>query len=196
MHLSWQYISSFNDSISFFKISEITSFLLTTISHKTFVAELLHNQDKIKTFLLTLVFDYETAMELLQEVNTVLIDKESEYDLDRDFFAWSCGVAKYVVKGHLRDKKRDRHCFDSDLIDLLTETTTRNISTNYDDRMERLPSCLERLTTQQRKILQMYYTDGYSLNEISEILHRKANTLSQILLRIRRLLADCIEKDN
>lgn len=168
--------------------------MLAKLNHKTFVTKLLHNQDKIKTFLLTLVLDCDVATDLLQEVNTTLIDKEKEYDPDRDFFAWACGIAKYTVKGYLRDRKRDRHSFDSDLIDLLAETTPRTISANYDDRIERLPACLERLTAEQQRMLYLYYTEGYSVNEMSEIFHRRPNTLSQILLRIRRRLGDCIEQ--
>lgn len=168
----------------------------TKQKHKDFASKLLLNQSRIKAYLMTLVFDRNIVSEIMQEVNVQLLDKEQEYDSTRDFFPWACSLAKFVVLGHLRDKQRERMSFDSELIAQIESTSKEIIQKQYDERSEKLNQCIQRLPEDRKKILFLHYGDGYTLNQISCILNRKPNTVSQILSRIRKVLAMCMEKNS
>ncbi len=51
----------------------------------------------------------------------VLWQKFGEFDATRDFRKWAFGVARYEVLAFLRDRARDRHVFDDDLVTKLAD---------------------------------------------------------------------------
>ena len=60
--------------------------------------------------------------------------------------------------------------------------------------MEALKACLEILPAKQRKIVQMRYDGGLSVNAIAEQIKKTANNVSMILTRTRRALSGCVRK--
>jgi RNA polymerase sigma-70 factor (ECF subfamily) len=67
-------------------------------------------------------------------------------------------------------------------------------SANFEDRREALAVCVKKLTEKQVALLQAYYTANQTLREIAEASGRSLSAVKMTLLRIRRQLATCIER--
>ncbi|MFN9878189.1 MAG: sigma factor, partial [Planctomycetota bacterium] len=54
--------------------------------------------------------------DVLQEVNTVLWEKASEFQAGTDFWAWASQIARFKALNHLRKYSRDRLVFDERIL--------------------------------------------------------------------------------
>lgn len=161
---------------------------------KAFTAIVLEHQEKLKDYIAFVVSDRNVLEDVLQEVNLTLLDKEKEYNREKDFFPWACGVAKLKILSHFRDKKRERVSFDSDLIETLAGKAVAIIESKYDVRREKMEQCLTKLPPEQNRLMWMHYGENYSVEEIADIQRRKYDTIRKILYRIRAVLVRCVEQ--
>jgi RNA polymerase sigma-70 factor (ECF subfamily) len=70
---------------------------------------------------------------------------------------------------------------------------------NHDDdvrsaRVDALHECLDELTPNSRKIVEMRYADGVIGKSLAEALGKPVNTVYVALSRIHRRLADCVRR--
>ena len=64
------------------------------------------NQSRIMRFIQCLVPKYSEAEDILQETSVVLWKKWPEYQPDKDFVTWACGIARLEVFRMLRQNKK------------------------------------------------------------------------------------------
>jgi len=159
---------------------------------ESLVDQLTRHQSSLFHYILSLVPDRASAEDILQETNLVVWRKASEFDPSLPFMPWACRIALFQVKAHRRDQARDRHIFDDDVLDQLageapTSTEARPIEIG-------LRECLSRLPEKQRELILARYQPGASVDTLAESSGLTANALSQSLFRIRRALAECLER--
>ncbi|MBX2823744.1 MAG: RNA polymerase subunit sigma-24, partial [Gammaproteobacteria bacterium] len=83
--------------------------------------------------------------------------------------------------------------FDDQLLDLLAQEEP-----DFSERshlLDALDSCLEKMDTEKRSLLMRRYEKTHSVEEIAEDQGYTANTLSQMLRRLRSRLSSCIEQE-
>ncbi|MGB1926109.1 MAG: sigma factor-like helix-turn-helix DNA-binding protein, partial [Rubripirellula sp.] len=95
---------------------------------------------------------------------------------------------------HYRDRKRDRLIFDEDVVRLISDEV-EEAAREFDTRREMLAKCIQKLNQKQRDLLRDYYTVSQSLREISEASGRSLSAVKMTLLRIRRQLSECVERE-
>lgn len=150
-------------------------------------------QPRLYSYALALTPDLDAANEVLQEANRVILESEDQYDPERDFLSWACGVLRYRVLGRVRDRDRDKLHFNSDLVEkLATQSALRNLAS--DEQRARLRSCYEKLTEHQRMLLDLRYESGSTVEAMSQSLDRPATSISSSLTKIRRKLTDCVQR--
>ncbi len=91
--------------------------------NERFIRSLTDHQSGLFVYLVSLLGDVHEARNILQETNLVLWRRSSEFADGTDFGAWSRTIAHYQLLAYLRDKKRDRHVFDVELLSQLAERT-------------------------------------------------------------------------
>lgn len=148
------------------------------------------HQASIHRFILSLLPDRMKAEDVLQETNLVLWRKAAEYHPDQPFLSWAFGVARFQVMAARRDAGRDRHVFDDNLVDLLAEEHP----TEHSPVEEALETCLGRLPERQRSLILARYEPGASVQTLAAQQSKSPGALSLMLLRIRKLLEECIER--
>jgi len=107
--------------------------------------------------------------------------------------AWAFGIARLKALSFFRDRSRDRHVFNDELLLKLAEEAEERESRHQCQR-EALESCLRKLPDAQRDLLLSAYTKG---SRIDEIALRRAQTpmaLYKILHRLRQLLLECTRR--
>jgi RNA polymerase sigma-70 factor (ECF subfamily) len=135
----------------------------------------------------------EDAKDAWQRTNLVLWRKAADWQPDTKFLPWALAVARFEVLAVIRDRQRERLIFDDDVVELMAEEGMER-AMEADPRSDALASCLDRLQDHHRQMLFAHYVTGSSLAEIADTHGKKEGAVKVLLLRVRRALAECIEK--
>jgi RNA polymerase sigma-70 factor (ECF subfamily) len=164
------------------------------LSESEFVLLVTGQQSAIYAYILTLHPNRVAAQDILQETNLVLCRKVSEFEAGTNFRAWAFRVAYWQTMAHLKRVQRaGLVTLEPDVLDLIAQDAEEQLA-DFDDRNLALKSCLQKLPPGDTSILLAHYQSGESLAEISGRLGRSREALKQVLLRIRRTLRLCIER--
>jgi RNA polymerase sigma-70 factor (ECF subfamily) len=175
-------------------ISRGSSMSGKTLSESEFVMLITRHQSAIYAYILTIHPNRVAAQDILQETNMVLCRKVSEFEAGSNFQAWSFRVAYWQTMAHLKKVQRaGLVALEPDVLELVAHEAEGELA-DFDDRHLALKSCLQKLPPGDTSILLAHYQDGESLAEISGRLGRTREALKQVLLRIRRTLRTCIER--
>ena len=129
---------------------------------------------------------------MLQETNAVLWRKAEEYDPDRPFLPWALRIALNQVRAARTRLGRDRLVFhDEQTLETLSGEWLADAPSDMEVAMD---GCLERLSSRNREVVERHYKHDESLSSIAKRLNRTANAVGVMLHRIRRALAECIER--
>jgi RNA polymerase sigma-70 factor (ECF subfamily) len=131
--------------------------------------------------------------DLIQSTAVAIARDFHQYEPDRSFTAWAVGVARYRVLSYYRDHKRDRHVFTEDMVKQLADAAC-NVAPRLSDREVALETCMQKLKPEQRRLLELRYAKDIEVSVIAERIGVAPNTLTVSLRRIRKALADCIER--
>ncbi len=157
------------------------------------VALMTRHQAALSAYIFSLLPHQAQADDVLQETNLVLWRKAADYDPALPFMPWACRIAHFQVKAALRDASRDRHVFDTELIDLLAEEDPHDPeATSKLDQA--LRGCLELLPAEKRELILHRYQPESSVHEMAATRKLSPGALSGQLHRIRQLLESCIEQ--
>ena len=157
-----------------------------------FVQQLTEHQTQLYGYIYSLLADHSRAADVVQETNLVLWRKMTEFDPEKPFLPWAFAVARFQVLAHLRDHQRDRLLLDAELVESLTPAVEQQAE--VDAVREALRPCLQRLTPANRELIEHRYIRGKSVADVAAAVDRTAGAIKVALLRIRRQLAECIEK--
>jgi RNA polymerase sigma-70 factor (ECF subfamily) len=164
------------------------------LSESEFVLLITGHQTAIYAYVLTLLPDRVAAQDILQEANLVLCRKRDEFEPGTHFKAWAFSIAYWQTMAHLKRVKRSGLvALDPDVLELVAQEAEEQLE-DLEDRHLALKSCLQKLPAGDASILLAHYQRGESLAEISGRLGRSRDALKQVMLRIRRVLRACIER--
>lgn len=135
----------------------------------------------------------EDSKDAWQRTNVALWRKATHWDPSIPFVSWALGFAKFEVLAVIRDRQRERILFDSDVAELMADAALDQLPVTQ-PRSAQLAVCLEKLSGKQRELLNLHYVSGLSMAEIAEAQRMGLSAVKVFLLRVRRALADCIQR--
>jgi len=151
-----------------------------------------HQRD-IFAFILTLVPDRNDAEDVYQQTCLALLEKQSDYDPQREFLPWAFGFALNEVRRFRRAHYRERLQLNDEAIDSLADVQFKSAK-RLNAQLELLLECLRSLSAAKQELLMQSYAYHGRLKELAGILQIDVNTLYKRLERIRRSLLECIER--
>jgi len=140
----------------------------------------------------SLLSSWDDVDEVMQNTGLVLWRKFGEFDPNTDFMRWACVVARFEVLAFRRDKARDRHVFDEDVIELVAEEAASRQETWSAERRA-LEICLRKLPEHLRRVVMAAYEPGVKLHEVATRLGKTATAFYKLLNRTRASLLDCVQ---
>lgn len=164
---------------------------LGTPPSSLFVQLLAKHQSALSSFVGSLVPSHADVDDIMQETSLALWKKWGEYDVSRDFFRWACGVAHIQVLRHRRKSATDRLWFSEELIELLSFEMLEQTDL-FELRRDALDSCVRKLPTGDRAVIELRYQSGMTVDRVAESLGKTSRTVHRMLSRIRRMLYQCI----
>jgi RNA polymerase sigma-70 factor (ECF subfamily) len=156
------------------------------------VQEIARHQSRLRAFVRCLLIRPSDVDDILQEINSVLWQKATEYQPGTDFWAWACQIARFKALNHLRKVGRERLVFDDTVLQQLAATAAGKLEA-LEERRAALDRCLQKLPPPQRQLIDLRYSAGQTIESISESIGRPAGSVRQTLYRIRATLQTCIE---
>ncbi len=165
----------------------------TSDNTEQFVRQLTEHQNRLFGYVYSLLGDRSRAADVVQETNLVLWRKIGEFQTDKPFLPWAFAIARFQVLAHLRDHKRDRLLLDAELVESLSDEAQRQ-SEQIDAIREALRPCMQLLTPANRELIDGRYFRAMSVAELATSVERTVGSIKVALLRIRRQLAECVQK--
>jgi RNA polymerase sigma-70 factor (ECF subfamily) len=150
-------------------------------------------QPRIYGLIRSLVVRRADAEDLLQETASVLWRKFDEFQPGSNFLAWALSVARYQVLYFRQRQKRDVLQFSEKFLDAVGADTVTE-SARLDDLQELLDQCMDKLPPADRELFEMRYQFEVPPKNMAEQLGRPLSTVYNSINRIRRVLAECVER--
>ena len=151
------------------------------------------HQRRLFGFICTLVPNPADAEDLLQQTSLVLWKKFADFDLGSDFIAWSCRIAHFEVLNFLKRKRRDRVVFNDALLVKLAAIRADRADVHDADRAALL-DCMKELAETDRRLIKLCYASKHNIKAAAAALNRPAASVYTSLVRIRRILMECVRR--
>jgi len=157
-----------------------------------FVELLTRYQQRIFLFILSLVPNQGEAEEVLQDTTLVLWRKFGEFEPGTNFKAWAFQVAYLKVQQYWERQNHDRLRFNEAFLRRVADMAAKTPDT-IDRRREALTRCLEKLPKKDCDMIRCRYRIGGSVKAAAEELGRSTHAIYKALVRVRRILYDCVK---
>lgn len=161
--------------------------------YEEFLALFTGERERLFRYIFSLLPNHADAEDVFQRCSLILWRKFSEFDRERSFFSWSCGIALHEIRNFLRSSHRQKLTFDSELVTQLSDQRLTDLEST-EDNMRYLANCLERLPHADRELVQVAYDGTTTLKKFSRTSGQALQTLYNRLGRLRRQLLDCVRK--
>lgn len=148
---------------------------------------------RVHSYLVTLIFNWADAEDLLQDVGVTAWEKFLDYDPDRDFLTWVKGIARNKVLT-FRQKRSWSCLVQSEELLARIEQAVEAEPYSLDARHHALQVCLERLTDAERRLLSVSQSQADTLKSVAEQSGRSAQSLYKAVQRIRSQLFQCVTR--
>lgn len=142
--------------------------------------------------------DADAVDDLLQEVYLQAFQELHRYEAGTSFMAWLKTLAKYKVLQTVRRRQRRRNSFGR-YLNRVHEILSRPGMVSGEDergrlqeRLQRLRSCLHKLSAPMANVITLYYFDQLKIAEVADRLDRTPSAVGMMLHRARLSLARCI----
>ncbi len=152
------------------------------------------DQSRLFGYIHSLVRDLNDADDLFQQTTLILWKKFDEFDRQRSFFSWACGVARLEISNFVRSRGRQRLYFSDDLSLLLVQAQTEISDDELEDRRDALARCMENLRPPDRDLITECYGDAEGVHVAAGRRSRSTQSVYNSLRRIRRVLFECIAR--
>jgi RNA polymerase sigma-70 factor, ECF subfamily len=156
-----------------------------------FVELFVRNQNRIYRFIMTLVPNRTDADDLFQQTSLTLWKTWARYDARQDFVKWACGIAHNEVRNYLRKARGSKVLLSNEMLERLAE-----LRLEHDDELEErgraLACCVDKLPSNDRELLEHYYSRGETIKSVADVGGRSRNVLYKSMRRIRAALLMCV----
>jgi RNA polymerase sigma-70 factor (ECF subfamily) len=150
-------------------------------------------QPIVDAFISSAVRNRADAQDILQDVAVAILDGHSLPMSDRDFTAWSIGIARHKIADHFRRKSHRHLVMGDEVLQDVADAFAAHADA-WTAEGHALEHCLDRVKGDAKHLLHLRYRDGHSPQEIAHRLGRTSEAIRASLLRVRRALRECIER--
>lgn len=160
---------------------------------EAFIRELSREQDFIAAYIRSLLPHAADADDVLQQCNLLLWQKFSQFDGERSFRAWACGVAYYEVCNFLRSANRRRLQFNQELMSQIADQRLAEADRRT-GHLSLLQACLKLLKSSDQELIREVYGKAHTASELAELQGMTVRSLQNRIWRLRKLLYDCVHR--
>ena len=158
-----------------------------------FVNLLIGHYYQIHGFILTMVPNRTDAEDILQNTVMQMWERFEDFEPGTNFLAWSLTLARFQVLTHRKTAQRSKIRFTETTLDLLAQDNM-TLSQQTNARHEALQSCMKKLPTKDRELLNLRFTSSYSVKQMAEQMKVSIKVIYRQLSKTKALLLNCIDR--
>jgi len=166
---------------------------MQTDTQQAFTELFVRSQHRVYGYIVTLLPNRDDADEAFQDTCLVLWSKWTEFDPQRDFDSWACGIAHNVVRNFKRRKRTGTVTLDDDLLAEIAQLRLQ-AEPVLEARRRALSRCLDKLPSAQRSLVERSYLGGEPIRSVAEQIGLTPASLYLRLQRIRLALFECVDR--
>jgi len=164
-----------------------------TLAREQATAILLDERLSLTGFVITIVRSFHLAEDIFQDVCVKALLHEELFESRAQLMKWARVACRNRAIDVIRSRDGRYGGLTEDVLDSLLEMWGDEEDEEFSRSRDALAHCLEDLTPNNRRILQLRYFEGRSGIDVAEILGRKPATVYQALARIHSVLERCIQ---
>lgn len=165
----------------------------TGIEMDEFVRLFASHQRTVFLYLTSLLPTRTDVDDVFQETSMTLWREFHQFQLGTNFGAWACTIAFNRVRAWRSKQSRESLVFSDAFLKTVSEELIERTS-HYEDRVDALSGCVEKLPEHHRELLRHRYTHQKSIGLIADEVNRTTDAVYRMLSRIRHLLHDCVDQ--
>jgi len=166
-------------------------------AHELFEILVRENADMLTAYVRSVVRDANAADDIFQETMLTAWRRLADYDKSRPFGPWLRGIAAKVMLAHRRQRARAFALCDEEILEHLDarcEAMHRQPGDTWDEKLEGLRDCIDRLPERYREAIQLRYAEEVPAEALLNRLQITMETLKKRLQRGRARLLECLER--
>lgn len=161
-----------------------------------FEARVLPVKNKLFRFAFRLLGSSEEAKDVVQEVFIKVWNGREQMTDIQNMEAWCMRITKNLSLDRLRSKQRRATDSMEEGFDIQHESLSPHETTEMGESMVRIHELIAALPEKQRQVIHLRDVEGYSYNEICEILELDMNQVKVSLFRARNAVREKLVKIN
>lgn len=156
-----------------------------------FVRLFLQDQRRIYGLIRALVPSGADADDILQESCAVMWEKFDQFEPGTQFAAWALRIARYQVMAYYTTRRRQKARLSDETLDAVVERMASRPA-REDARSAALDGCLGDLPEPERRLLDLRYRSGATVEEIARLSGRTVMASYKALGRAHERLLQCM----
>ena len=156
----------------------------------------LRERVEILSYIDSFLSDAHLAEDCFQDVCAAAVSRAAAFDDDTHVIRWALRVARNKAIDFARTRNRQPIVLDDEVLDLLEEQwidRQASQSQHVADRGAALRACLDSLSANTRRIVDLRYVDGLKSSRIAELLNRKVESVNRVITRAHTAQRVCME---
>ena len=151
------------------------------------------NQRSVYGYLRARLQQASDADDMMQEVFLRFYLSQARFDSTALIRPWLLGIARNLLREHVRDVKRRKEVAWTELcLELESVLPPDALWSDADDVIRYLPTCLEELGPSARQAIELHYRSQRKLADIGRELRRSEGAVKLLMHRARQALKDCL----
>ena len=167
-----------------------------TMNSEVFENRVLPTKNKLFRFAFRLLGSSEEAKDVVQEVMIKVWNGREQMATIDNMEAWCMRITKNLSLDRLRSKQRRTTDPMQEGFEIRQESFTPYEKTEIDESMQRVNELINALPEKQRQVMHLRDIEGYSYNEICEILELDMSQVKVNLFRARNFVRERLVKLN
>jgi RNA polymerase sigma-70 factor (ECF subfamily) len=146
------------------------------------------------SYVFSLIPNRADAEDIVHDTIVVILEKFGEFHPGTDFLAWARAIAYNRVGSFIQKKRATAAGVFDDQLRASIASEWERIQEGESKRQMALQDCLDKLPDRSRRLLLARYEPGGNAVGAAELLGYSTQAAYKALARLRRKLADCIER--
>jgi RNA polymerase sigma-70 factor (ECF subfamily) len=163
---------------------------------EAFKNRVLPAKNKLFRFACRLLDNEEEAKDVVQEVLIKVWNGREQMDEVQNWEAWCMRITKNLSLDRIRSRQRKATDPMEEGFDIRNETLSPHETTELGESMQRISQLIAALPEKQRQVIHLRDIEGYSYNEICEILDLEMSQVKVNLFRARNSVREKLLKLN
>lgn len=166
------------------------------MNFETFQNRVLPTKNKLFRFALRLVGNEEEAKDVVQEVMIRVWSGREQNEEIQNMEAWCMRITKNLSLDRIRSNNRRQTQPIDGNFDVRNNALTPHETTEQHESMQKINQLMASLPDKQRHVMHLRDVEGYSYNEICDILELDMNQVKVNLFRARNAVREKLIKVN